>query len=78
METQKQDWDPDVRLADASEGLPPSAAQAAGAASRISRELKAHVPFTLFGTLTAVTILVTFIAAGLRAPVTVKKPGVEP
>ena len=64
METLDQDSDPDARPADQSDGFRPSTARGVGAASRISRELKAHVPFTLFGTLTGIAILVTFLAAG--------------
>lgn len=63
METHKNVSDPEIRLADRSDGSLPSTVPASGAASRISRELKAHVPFTLFGTLTGITILVTFLAA---------------
>jgi hypothetical protein len=63
METHKQEADPEVRLADESDGSQRPTAHDAGTCSRISRELKAHVPFTLFGTLTGIAILVTFIAA---------------
>ena len=46
-----------------SDGLHRSTADSARMSSTIIRELKAHVPFTLFGTLTGITILVTFTAA---------------
>jgi len=63
METHKQVSGPEVSPADGADDFPPAAARGAGAASRISRELKAHVPFTLFGTLTGITILVTLVSA---------------
>ena len=63
METHKQISDAEVRLAGESAGSCRSTAPSPGTSSTILRELKAHVPFTLFGTLTGITILVTMISA---------------
>jgi hypothetical protein len=63
MGTPNQVSDPDVRPADESAGVRPSATQASGLLTRISGELKAHMPFTFFGTLTGLAILAAFSAA---------------
>lgn len=65
METPRQVSAPEVRPAGAPAGGHSSPAGAVGVLSRIRRELQAHVPFTLFGTLTGLVILVTFIAAAV-------------
>ncbi len=67
METHKQRSDPEAGLADQADRSHGPPAEAAGAVSRISQELKTHVPFTLFGALTGIAILVTFIAADVPA-----------
>lgn len=63
METHKPISDAEVRVAAESAGSYRSTAPSPGTSSTILRELTAHVPFTLFGTLTGITILVTMISA---------------
>jgi len=63
LEMHKQISDAEVRLAGEPGGSHRSASHAAGMSSTIFRELRAHAPFTLFGTLTGITILVTLVSA---------------
>ncbi len=63
MKTHRHVSGPEVRPGNPSDGIPPSASRVARAVSQIGRELKAHVPFTLFGTLTGIAILALFVAA---------------
>lgn len=63
METHKQIFDAEARLAGELDGPHRLELPAAGMSATIFRELRAHVPFTLFGTLTGITILVTLVSA---------------
>jgi hypothetical protein len=63
MLAHKQVSDPEIRPASELGGSQVTPERVAGSASTILREMRAHAPFTLFGTLTGITILVTMISA---------------
>ncbi len=63
MITHKHVSDPEIRPANELGGSQAMPERGTGSASTILREMRAHAPFTMFGTLTGITILVTLISA---------------
>lgn len=63
MVTHKHVSEPELHLAGESEAADRATGRVSNVASLIIRQLRAHAPFTLFGTLTGITILVTLVSA---------------
>jgi len=63
MVTHKHVSDPELHLAGELDEADRAPGRAASVASLILSQLRAHAPFTLFGTLTGITILVTLVSA---------------